>query len=172
MPIASADITYWLSGGIANTDPDASLGGARSTDPGGEITSAVLNNVFDDVSGDEGAAGDVEYRCVYALNEHGTLTLQGPVLWIGAETPSGDSAVDIGLDPAGVNGTATTVGDESTAPAGVTFSHPTTKGTGISIGDIPAGQHQAIWIRRTIGAAAAAFNNDGPTIRVEGDTAA
>ena len=45
-----------LSGGAANTNPLASLGGIMST------STAAGSNIFDDVTGDEGAAGDVEYR--------------------------------------------------------------------------------------------------------------
>ena len=169
MPILTSDIEYRLSGGAANSDPDAALGGAKSSSV---ITSGGANNLFDDVSGAEGSAGDTEYRCMYVHNDHGSLSLTVAVAWISAESSSADSAYDIGLDPAGVNGTATTVADESTAPGGVTFSHPTTKGGGISIGTIPAGQHQAIWIKRVIETDASAVLSDGPTIRVEGDTAA
>jgi hypothetical protein len=52
-----------------------------------------------------------------------------------------------------------------------TFSSPTTKGTGLALGDIAAGSCRAIWIKRTA-ANSAALNNDGVTIRIEGDTAA
>jgi hypothetical protein len=66
---------------------------------------------------------------------------------------------------------AKTVADENTAPAAQTFSSPTTKATGLAIGNIPAGSVAAIWVRRTA-ANTAAVNNDGVTIRCEGDTAA
>ncbi len=56
-------------------------------------------------------------------------------------------------------------------PAGITFSAPTTKGTGLNLGSLNAGQVRAIWIRRTA-ANTVAVSNDGATIRVEGDTAA
>jgi len=72
MPIVSTDIEYRLSGGTTNTDPDASLGGAMSTAVGGLITSGAANNLFDDVTGDESAAGDTEYRCFYVTNDHAT----------------------------------------------------------------------------------------------------
>ena len=62
--------------------------------------------------------------------------------------------------------------DESTAPVGETFSTPTTEGGALSIGNIPAGQHQAIWIRRTVTAAASAANGLNATLTVKGDTAA
>lgn len=166
MPIVSGDIKYYLSGGASNSDPNAALGGARST------TTQAGSNLFDNVSSAESSAGDVEYRCIYVLNDHGSLTLQSAVVWIQTNTPSTDTTIDIALAGEGLNGTAETVANENTAPVGETFSAPATKGAGLSLGNIPAGQHYPIWIRRTVNAAAAAYTNDGFTIRVEGDTAA
>ena len=97
------------------------------------------------------------------------LALQNAVIWIQTNTTANRMA--LGLGSSAVNGTEQTVANESTAPSGVTFSQPTTKGTGIALGTIPAGQHRAVWVRRTVAAAAAA-NNDTYTFRVEGDTAA
>ena len=68
-----------------------------------------------------------------------------------------------------MNGTEQTVADESTAPSGVSFSQPTTFAGGLSIGDIPTGQHKAVWVRRVVNAAAAAYA-DSFTLRVQGDT--
>ena len=45
-------------------------------------------------------------------------------------------------------------------------------GNALSIGNIPAGQTKAIWVKRIVSAAAAAYNADSVVIRVEGDTAA
>jgi hypothetical protein len=170
MAILSTDIIYRLSGGAANSDPNAALGGAKSTTA---ITDNVLNNLWDDVSGDEGSVGDTEYRCFYVHNNHGTLTLQSPKIWISTDTTSANDEVDIGLGSSAVNATEQTVANESTAPTGgVTFSHPTTKTAGIALGDIPAGQHRAVWARRVVGASAAAIDNNAYNITVEGDSAA
>ncbi len=169
MPIASTDIDFHLSGGAANSDVDASLGGAISST---QITDATLNNLFDDVSSDESSAGDTEYRCIYVKNNHGSLTLQNAVIWIDTDTPSTDSDVDIGLGTSAINGTEQSVADEDTAPAGVTFSSPASKATGLSIGNIPAGQHKAVWLERVISPGAAAFNSDSVILKVAGDTAA
>lgn len=169
MPISSSDLLFKLSGGAANAAPNSSLGGAMSST---QITSAQVANLFDNVSGDESAAGDIEYRCFYIHNNHGTLALQNAVVWLSQLTPSADSEVDIGLDPAGNGQPATTIADESTAPAGVAFSRPTSKAGALSIGSLAAGSYRAIWIRRTINAGAAAVNADNCIVRVEGDTAA
>lgn len=164
MPIVSSDIKYRLSGGSSNTDPAASLGGIiSSTDAG--------SNIFANVSSSDAAAGATHYRCVYILNNHGTLTLENAKVWIQTNTPSTTTAVAIALAGEGLNATAETIGDEDTAPSGETFSAPSTEGTGLTLGNIPAGQRYAIWIRRVVDASSAAYSNDGFTIRVKGDTA-
>lgn len=170
MSIISSEIEYRLSGGTGNTSPNAALGGAMSTAAGGVITTAVLDNLFDDVSGTETAAGDIEYRGFYVKNANATLTWQTVVTWIDQLTTSADDEFDIGLDPAAVNSAMTTIANESTAPVGVTFTRPVTKGTGLAIGNIPAGQFKGIWIRRTVNAGAAAVSGDNGSVRAEGDT--
>jgi hypothetical protein len=169
MAIISSEIQYRLSGGASNSVASASIGGAKSSTA---ITTGVANNLFDNVSGDEAAAGDVEYRCVYIHNANASLTWENVVVWISANTPSTSTTIDIGLGAAAVNATETAVANESTAPAGVTFSAPTTKGAGLSIGNIPAGQAKAVWLRRTVEAGAAAINNDNVVLQAEGDSAA
>jgi hypothetical protein len=171
VPITTTDIEYRLSGGAANTSPAASLGGAMSTAGGGVITSGGANNLWDDVSGAESSAGDTEYRGFYVKNNHGSLTWQSVFVWIDSLTSSADTEFDIALAAEAVNVAMATIANESTAPATVTFSRPTTKAGGLSIGNIPNGQFKGIWIKRTVTAGAAAANDTG-SIRCEGDTAA
>lgn len=162
MPIVSTDIQYRLSGGAANADPLASLGGAKSSVSAG-------TNLFDDVPSAEAAAGRVEYRCVYIHNNHGTESYLAPIaLWIAANTPSPGTVIDIGIGTAALNATEQTVANETTAPSGVTFTSPSSFATGLSIPTIPAGQHRSVWIRRTVSAGAAAFA-DSATLSVQGD---
>lgn len=163
MPINISDINIRLSGGASNTVSLASLGGAKSS-------TAAPANVFDDVAAGEAASGDVEFRCVYAHNAHPTLTLGSAVAWIFANTPSSSTTIDIGVGTSAVNGTEQTVADEGTAPVGVSFSAAATEGTAVVLGDIPPGQHRAIWLRRTINAACPAVN-DTAQVRVTGTTA-
>jgi hypothetical protein len=54
----------------------------------------------------------------------------------------------------------------------VSFSAPSSFGTALNIGNIPAGQHKAIWIKRIVNAGAAAYNSDTATITVQCDTSA
>lgn len=161
MPIASTDIIYRLSGGAGNASNNASLGGI--------ISSTVLSgNVYDDVSSIEAGTGDTEYRCLYVKNNHGTLTLQGAVLWLTSNT-TGNRA-SIGLGSSAINGTEQTVANENTSTTGVTYTQPSTKATGLVIGDLVAGATKAFWFQRTIPASAAG-GTDTFNFRVEGDTA-
>lgn len=162
MPIIASEIQYRLSGGAANADANASLGGAKSTQ-------VVPANLFDDVSSAESAAGDVEYRCFYVHNNNGSLALQNAKIWIQTNTTGNRLAIGVGT--AAINNTEQTVANESTAPSGVAFSQPANLAAGLDLGTIPAGQHKAVWVRRTVAAATPA-NNDTYLLRVQGDTAA
>jgi hypothetical protein len=166
MAVVATDIKCYLSGGSGNTSPAASLGGAISTT---EINNAVpLNNLFDDVSDVEAASGDTEYRCMYVKNTNGSSSLTSSAIYIASNTPSADTAIQIGLDPAGVNGVATTVANENTAPAGVTFSSAANSGAALAVGTLAAGAFQAVWIKRVVDADAAAAASDPVTLRVTG----
>lgn len=170
MPITQAEIEYRLSGGAANADPKASLGGAMSTAAGGLITPGAPNNLWDDVTGAESAAGVVEHRAFYVRNIHATLTWLGVRYWIDAPTTSTDTEFDIALATEAVNAPiAAVLGAEGSVPIGVTFTRPTTKAGGLVIGDVPAQGFKGLWIRRTVGAAAASAADSG-SIRCEGET--
>lgn len=180
MAITAGDILYKLSvaaaaGNTTGGTPATSLGDQISTTP---ITDATLDNLFDVVTGDENAASDVEYRCFFVHNAHATLTWENPVVWLSAEV-AGGAAAAIAIDATAASAIASgstqaaTVANEQTSPgAGAgAFSSPTTKGTGLALGNLAPGFCKAIWVRRTA-ANTGAVNNDGVTIRVEGDTAA
>jgi hypothetical protein len=160
MAIQSTDIVQRLSGGASNSAANSALGGAKSS-------TAAPAGMFDTVDGPESSAGDVEYRCVYIHNAHGTLTLIGATAAVQTDTPDAGTLVEVGVGSSAVNGTEQTIANESTAPAAVTFSAGP-----VTLGDIPAGQHRALWLRRTVSAGAAAVTGDGYTVRVSGSTAA
>ena len=173
MAIVASDIVYRLSvvtasaGDTTAGTPAGALGDQVSTTA---ITTATLNNLFDDVSGAEAAAGDVEYRCLFVLNNHATLTLQAAKMGITSQT-AGGGTIDFGLDPAAISAKgaagaqAATIANESAAPAGVTFA-----GTEVTIGDLAPGQVKGVWLRRTVTAGAGALNPDGVILYVTGDT--
>ncbi|SFD83616.1 hypothetical protein [Massilia yuzhufengensis] len=160
MAVTSADIKYRLSGGAGNTSAIASLGGAKSSQP----ASASL---FDSVSGAEAVAGDTEYRCIYVHNASTTTAMANAVLWLTANTPSGSTDINVGLGTSAINGTEQTVANENTAPSGVTFTISATKASGLALGNIPPGQHRAVWLRRVVSGGAPAATTDTASIRVE-----
>lgn len=162
MAIIASEIEYRLSGGASNSNPNASLGGVKSSN-------AVPINLFDDVSSAEAASGLVEYRCIYIHNSNASLTLIDPKLWIQTNTPSATTTVAVGLGTSAQGGIEQTVANEGSAPFGVTFSEPSDFLSGISLGDIPAGGHRAVWVRRTVNAGTSA-TADSFTLRVQGDT--
>lgn len=157
MSIASTDIHYRLSGGASNANAALSLGGVKSSTDSG-------TNLLADLSSAEAAAGAIDYHCIYVNNAHASLTLIGATLTIPSNTPNTSTDIAVGVGTSAVNGTEQSVADVHTAPTGVTF------GTSASLGDIPAGQSRAAWIRRTT-TAGAASGSDGATLRVTGDTA-
>lgn len=161
MAIISTDIKYRLSGGAANTDPSASLGGV--------ISSTDAANYFDSLSSAEAAAGSIEYRCIYVYNNHPTLTMLGTKVFIQTQTPSPDTDVSIGLGAAAIGAAEQTVGSETTAPPGVTFSAPSTLAAGLLAGDIPPASFKSVWVRRNVNAGAAVFT-DSFNIRAQCDT--
>jgi hypothetical protein len=86
VPITTSDLLFKLSiktgsagNSAAQPDPNASLGKYISTT---QLSGTALNNLFDDVSGDENAGLDVEYRAIFIHNNHGSLALQGAVVWM------------------------------------------------------------------------------------------
>lgn len=135
------------------TVTSASLPGSDQSDA--DITIAnIANETFDDVSKQESLDGDTEYRCVYVKNTHAADSMLNVTIWREVDASGADS-LELGADPAGVGdgsttGVATTIANENTAPAGVTFSAPTTQGTGIVLGTLAAGEAAAFWIKRTV----------------------
>lgn len=162
MPITSTDIQYFLSGGATNANPNASLGGVKSS-------TVVPLGLFDDVTSSESEAGDVEYRCIYVHNSHGSLTMQNSVVYIEQNTLLDRIAIAAGSSAIGA--IEQTIVDEGAAPTGVTFSQPSAREDAIELGNIPPGQYKAVWIRRSVAASSGA-SNDTYNLRVECDTAA
>jgi len=181
MPISSNDLLFKYSvstGSAGNStaqgNPNASIGKYISTT---QWAGGTLDDLFNDITGDENAASQIDYRCIFIHNNHGSLTLLGPVLWIASEV-AGGANIALGVDPtaASVVGAAgaqaVLAASTLTAPAGVTFfTTCTNKASGLAMSDIPAGQCKAFWFKR-LATNSAALNNDGVTIQVEGDTSA
>jgi hypothetical protein len=162
MPVT---IQWRLSGGSSNTDPNAALGGAMSSTA---VSATEMNNIFDDATSAEASAGRTEYRCLYVRNG-GDQTAFGVRLWVSSDTTSATTSIALALGEEGKGGTAETVANEATAPSGETFSSPSSAGAGLSLGDMAAGEHFPIWLRRTVNASTSSASSDPFAIRVDYD---
>lgn len=89
----AADISFVLSGGTNNLDPNQALGGDPSNTP---IINNVLNNLYDDVAPDEAEDGHEDYRCFYIFND-GETTIYAVNLFIVDDFGSGAN-VEIGIE--------------------------------------------------------------------------
>lgn len=167
MPIdGTTDIQFRLSGGAGNTDPSASLGGAISST---SIVEFTTHNLFDYVDAGEAAAGDTEYRCMYVINTHATLTWSTVKIWIGQQTVSNDTSAELGVGTSGVNGTEQTIAGEGSAPSGVTFyTSCTGYDNGLTLPDLGPGEWCAVWGKRILSASSAAYVSDWFEIGVGG----
>lgn len=173
MSVVAADIAFRYSGGAGNTSAAAALGGAISTAGGGTIDDAVKNDLFDDVSSAETVAGDIEYRGFYIKNENGSTALTDAKIYVSSDTTSATEELDIGIAVEAVNVTMGTIANESAAPAGVTFTHPTTYAGGLALNSstgLTAGSFRGVWVRRSVTALTAAQANNSGTLAVQGDT--
>lgn len=185
MAIATTDIDWYLTGaasdGGVQTNPNLSFGGYRAAS---EITSAAASNIYDDVSGAEASAGDTEYRCICVRNNHATLTLYNPAVYINATTGTTDDTISFAVEvPTGgdTNGTCQTIGGESTSPTVnsgncANWSTATTKlaGQTLNIGSHDTNLDKSeiiyVWLKRVIGAGAAAVADETWTVAIEGDS--
>jgi hypothetical protein len=179
MAIVASDILFKFSttaGSAGNSGAGTAGGSLGKYISTTQWTGGSLHDLFDIISGDENAASTVDYRCIFVHNNHGSLTYQSAGIYLSSEVASGAN-IAIGIDTTaasaigGASAQAVTIANETTAPAGITFSSPTTAGTMISFGDIAAGNCRAFWVRRTA-TNSAAQNADGVTLTVKGDTAA
>jgi len=143
--------------------------------PNADMTDNTLNNLFPDTTGDENATSQVDYQGMFVYNANASNPWELPIAWLSAEVAGGVSYA-VGWDTtapsalANASAQGLTIANKNTAPAGVSFSAPTTKAGGVALGvNIPSAQVCLLWVRRTA-ANTVAVSNDGVTIRVEGDT--
>lgn len=165
MSVLSTDIKFRLSGGAANSDPNASLGGAVSSV---DITNNTLQNLFDNVTGDEHEAGDTEYRAFFVKN-NAAETAYNVKIWIEQNTPSAESEITIGKE-ASIGSPIQTISDESTAPSAISFSSAAGQANALSIGDMTPGAVIGIWLKRIISAGTTPQAYDSAIIKVYADT--
>lgn len=176
-PVASADVLLKYStkvGAAGNANAGTAAGSLGKYISTTQVPDNSLHNLFDQISGTENAALTSDYRCIFIHNAHATLAWQNVFVYLLSET-TGGAAIAIGADTVAASAIgavapqALEVANETTAPAGVIFSSPTTFETGVSLGTIPAGQCKALWIKRTA-LGGAAVSGDSVSLRFQGNS--
>lgn len=169
-------LKFSVAAAAGNTTAGTAVGSLGDQVSTTQITDATINNLFADISAAENSASTPKYKCFFVHNSNAANAFQNAVMYISAET-AGGASVAIGVDPAAASpvgqasAQAATIANDNTAPAGVTFTSPTTQGAGISLGNIPSGNVRGVWVRLTP-ANTVALNNDGGTLMLYGETAA
>ncbi|MFW6001923.1 MAG: hypothetical protein ACOCQD_01130 [archaeon] len=112
----AANLEFRLTGGSDNSDPDASLGGAMSSET---LEPSGANNLFDNVSPTEAKEGDQEYRAIDIYNT-GDATAESVAIYISEETDSDDTQLDFYNDGETHDGSdqGDEIDDEGTEPSG------------------------------------------------------
>lgn len=150
----AATLQWRLTGGASNSDPNASLGGVRSSQ---SLSATALNNLFDDVAPAEASAGDTEYRALDLYN-YGDATASLITFWWSTETSSSATTVHNAIEASPINST-TSIANESTQPAGTSFLGYNS-GSKLTLPDIPAGSGCRVWFKRIVTAGALNTTND------------
>lgn len=182
--IVSGDILLFLSrtsigSGFANVGfPGLSWGGYITTTQVAQ--SALLDNLFTDITGPENAGLQVDYACAFVMNNTTSgNSMLNAIAWLPTTGYNADGAtVALAADPTGTSvaaGTSTaqavSIGSNVQAPPGITeWAGPSsTNAGGVQLGVIPPGYCCAVWFQRTA-VSSLPVNNDGFVLEVDFST--
>jgi len=136
--------------------------GAIVDNPTTVLVSATLNSLFDAVTTAEALSGITEYRCIYIKNESSTDSLTSAELFL-QTAPTSGTILSFGLGDVVTQLTTTLnpaiASEAGPAPAGVTFSIPTSI-VPLTLGTIPPGSYQIIWLKRVVQPETTAIQSD------------
>lgn len=153
----ASNITFHLTGGAANADPDLSLGGTGSSEL---LSGTALNNLFDNTDPDEiDGVPSVDYRAIDLSND-GDAEAHNVQFFL-TDTPNSESTLAIWYDSTGTQ----SIANETTEPIGASWTLPLV-GSKASLTDLAAAGTHRIWIRRTVDADADNLNEDTGTLHV------
>ena len=155
MPINVDDIKFYQCAVWAE---GASHGG--DIDVGSEITSGSDENIFDDVSDAERAAGLTDYRKIFVRNENAD-SWEGVKAWISAFTPAANDEISIKL--------GTDAGVQSVEGVAAGYVSPSSKAhaDALIIGAMGNNEYQAIWIKRVVTPGGAGISSNTFSIACE-----
>ena len=129
-----------------------SLGGKMGTDAAAVITTSntTLNNIFDDITKSQNAAGTYDYRCVFIHNNtsDAAQTFSGGELFV-----NGSPLAEFSFSVAGAkNNDAVTIPNDTTEPAGIASWGSATTLAPLALmasnNVLGAGEYIYVWIRR------------------------
>ena len=192
VPLQQIDISFYYS----NNDKRLTAGNSDQANPptidtlsnvclGGWISSSIWlgstsNDLFDNITGVDNQNQASDYRCIFIANSNQYFTLYSAAVFLPSQV-SGGANMYIAVDPAGVvpinqsgtgNYQSIRMDNSTTEPTyqgqSLPWSMAATRSDAISIGDLTPQSCAAIWFKRTA-KNTAPLNNDGVTIRVEGD---
>ena len=177
MPLSSLDIVFYYTGNATGPSNNTlSLGGTISPYT---IPDATPNNIWDDVTGDESAAGDTEYRGIAIKDTNPTYSMINPKVWISGYVRAASGADTIYIARSTFPLNSNTMGvctNESTAPneTGLNWIVEGAPSATIdfSPGTLNPGNWFGIWLKRVVPAGASAFSNRSFTIVVQCETTA
>jgi hypothetical protein len=153
----AANLTFHLTGGASNADPDLSLGGVGSSVL---LSGTALNNLFDNVLPPEiDGVAYVDYRAIDIVND-GDAEAHNIEFYL-TDTPNSESTLAIWYDSTGTQ----SIVDEDTEPVGASWSLPLV-GSKLAFSNLAAAGTYRIWVRRTIDADADNLNADTGTLHV------
>jgi predicted phosphodiesterase len=157
MVLNAFDIKMFLTGGLANTDPNLSLGGNVSTQ---EVTTDVMNNLFRRITEQEASSGVTIYRCIAIRNgDLGGATMINGVFYMVYDTLStGDLALYSSAQNI-KNVVETPLVDEFTPPTGtnINFKATLSRSGGIILGDLAPSDFKCVWLRVSVNPGAVQF---------------
>jgi hypothetical protein len=150
----SVDGTYTLRSNDASlflevTVTAASLPGSDQSDTLTITRGDNVDNLFDTVSTGEATAGDTEYRAVIVRNEK-AVPLSSFGIFIDRQTPLITDDIELAIEEL-VSSSIQSIANESSAPAGITFSKPTAASPlTIAGANLDVNGMIGVWIKRSI----------------------
>lgn len=159
--ILESELVFYASANTGN------LGGAIT---GTIIPKATLHNTFPKIDADKALTGYTSYMCVYLKNTNSITPLEEAAVFLTANTQNSSTNISYGIGSSGVSGTEQSIASDSISPLGVTFISNLSMPT--QVGDVPPGEHFAIWLKLEVDPASPATAVDGFTLSVQGKTTA
>lgn len=171
VPVVTAPITddsflTYLSGGVGNTDPALSIGGAR-----GGTAPAGVNALIGPIIGAAAQGGGTFYRVVYVRNTHTISTVAGLKLYIEQQFAHPGLHVAAAVPAQAANATVPALASQTTAPTGVTWTTATDAAGGDAFGDLAPGDFRGIYLRITVDAGTTPTAEDDAVVAVQGSAA-